>query len=1237
MTTTSSVQEAARRKVHRLGSLAKQRLVGAKRRFSAASGLPDLNGREQPAPVTTAPPVNPQLAVIVPAYNVAGYLEDCVKSISEQSYTNWEMLIINDGSQDNTGAIADRLAAVDGRISVVHQENQGLGAARNIGINKSGAPYLTFIDSDDLVAPHAFRRMMDSARESGSDVVIGSIDRFNSTRHWVPFWVDLVHNERRIGITAKELPAVMWDVFACNKIFKRTTWNNIVGEFPTGTLYEDQECTAKLYVNDAVLDVLPEIVYHWRHREDGQSITQQKSNIDDLSQRIRVARHVESIVHNYTPSYVAYWYQKCLGEDLFYYYREVPRTDSDFFEVLKNGVKKIYDEAPFEAIANIEPPRRWLAHIAAYGTREEMVELLTTFDTYRTYYTTEHENGEFKAHVPGLERLFERIPNDLRIVKPEQLQAQVLLTSVTSDSSGSLTVEGFGYVPNLSCELAYAVTLRNEEFNLTADSIAIGDEAPGAITADPYNSHLRSKFRATFSNALLDQTFAGIHRTEGDELDLVVAISVNEHSWEVENPKRTVEGSGSWPVPTEMTAGGHRFVVVGDPNSGTRFKLLTPRFAVRSLHVSAGEIHIEAEQCTYNQLPNHERFDLGNAKIRVKSGSRILSTTTVRGKASGFQVALPIRDLAVFERGKFSLNLHVDIICNDRFSAPLAISSKLVEKLEPQGLVAAASSGFGYLEIRCASLRTLVDSVFCDDAAGEVVISGRHFFAQDAIRTFAPSLTLVSPDAAIKCVDLRWRQDTGWYEARFPFVEKDGTILSSGRFILQNLMPTKQDEPATLWVATSAEFERSLPQDLGTKTHNLRLAAVGKSRALQLTLTGPGMTRDSESAFQKRDRSLRHFFDADRVVEPGSVFFESFNGDSVTDSPKEIDRVVASRFPELKRYWSVRDLSIEVPEGAEPLVAGTDEWMHRLATSSVIINNNNFPHYFRKANGQKYVQAWHGTPLKKIGNDVPGASLSLRYRTLMVKEAETEWDLMLAQSPWAAEALSSAFAFEGPFFASGYPRNDALANETRMGKNRASVRDKYGLGENQVVVLYAPTWRDHLKDASGRYSRVDYLGMGDAIKSLGSGFTILYRGHANSAHSQQHSLPPGIVDVTAHNDVNELMAAADMMITDYSSIMFDFVVTGKPIAFVVPDLVRYRDDTRGFYFDFEQDGPGPLFHSGKQAVAWIRSIAGGGTIDSEKYLDFVARFAPFDDGRSAERFIDEHADLFRSGELRKEA
>ena len=1231
MSAIASKIEGSRSKVRKLGSAAKRKFRTASARFGQIGDQKNAEGRIPKVDKVTQIPVDPKLAVIVPAYNVSQYLEDCVKSIVNQSYTNWEMVIINDGSVDATGSVADQLAAADGRITVIHQENRGLGAARNVGIDRTKAPYMTFIDSDDLIAAEAFSLMMESAAESGSDVVIGSIDRFNSTRSWVPFWVELVHNERRLSITAKELPPVMWDVFACNKIFKRKTWDEIVGKFPTGTLYEDQECTAKLFVSDAKLDIIPETVYHWRHREDGQSITQQKSNIDDLRQRIRVAKHVESIVGGYTDSYVNYWYEKCLGEDFYYYYREVPRTSDGFFEVLQEGIREFYDVAPSQAISNIDPPRRWLAYLAAHGTRDQMVDLLVAFDTYRTYFTTDVRNGQLSSRVPELDHIFDCLPESLLRTEPSHFQAQSVVTDIDCDESGSFTVSGFGYVPSLDADLEYSVVLRNDDYSVFADCVEILEESPGALTRDPYNSHSNTKFSATFSGELIDATFKELDRTESDQLDLVVQVHLGHHTWEIVNPKRRSEGAASWPAPSEITPGGHRVLVVGDPSISTRIKILTPRFGIRAIEIGEDTVQISGQQLTSNRLPNHDRFDLSDAYVRIRSGQRILGTGRIQSTDSLFHSSVPLAGLGHPPKGQFSSSYLVEVVCGGKFAAPLAVSRSLVGARDSRtGSISVESSGFGYLQITRDSISTVVDSVVFEEERGELVVGGIHHVDSKLHRTGTPNLSLVGTGKVVESSELIWRRDGGAYVAKFKLPGGDDSAVESGKFVLQNLQPSGQATPATLWVGTTKRLEEALPIDLPAGTNNVRLSAIGKSRTLQLTFSAPGVTRDSESAFQQRARAQRHFYNRNREVERGTILFESFGGKSVGDSPKEIDRELAARYPGLKRYWSVADHSVLVPDGSIPLVVGTDEWMRRLATSSVIINNNNFPHYFRKAEGQIYIQTWHGTPLKKIGNDVPPGNLSLRYRNLMVKEAESEWDVMLAQSPWAARQLSSAFGYTGPIFHDGYPRNDYLSDVTRMDEARRRIFRQRAIDDGKNIVLYAPTWRDYMKDSSGRYSRVDFLGLDEVARALGNQYVILYRGHANSVDSVQKPLPDGVIDVSRHSDVNELMAAADMMITDYSSIMFDFAVTGKPIAFMASDLERYRDETRGFYFDFEHEHPGPIFRDADQAISWIRSNAHGVRANSEDYVNFISKFAPRDDGNAAKRFVTKHANLFEA-------
>jgi CDP-glycerol glycerophosphotransferase len=1173
----------------------------------------------------------PQLSVIVPAYNVDDFLEDCVHSITRQTYTNWEMLIIDDGSPGRTGEIADELARADSRITVVHQENQGLGAARNTGIRESKAPYLTFIDSDDVIPENAFEIMMNSLESSRSDVAIGSMERFNSTRRWIPFWVHLTHDVDRIGITAVDHPPVMWDVFACNKIFRRSVWNETVGEFPTGTLYEDQECTAKLFVSGAKLDLLTDVVYHWRLREDGQSITQNKAETRDLQQRMAVAVKVGNIVGNAPRQFVDYWYTKCLGEDFFYYYREVPRADDEFFLVLQSGIRKFYDAATKQAIQDIAPERRWLAYLAAYGTKDQLTELLVAFDSYRTYYQSRITEGKLIGSVPELETLFHDIPLELRTVYPRQLIAHALISTVKSDADGGLIIDAFAYVPNLDESVSCTARLEFASGNIVWATD--GQLIPGGIghlTADPYNEHSDSLFRMEFSAQTIDAALEDLEATESDPVDIVLVVGFGDHSWEIRNPKRLVEGAGAWPKPGEITSSGNRFVVIGDARSSTALRFLKPRFRVDSLSMTGDGIFVEMQLQVDNGLPRHELFDLDHAELRLKLGSRSVGSVELARVGNSVSGYIPATMINGPSHKRLSEKIALDVLCSGKFSAALAVNNSVLQRTLCHGPIALSSSSYGYLEFDVRRVAAEVDSVRIEEEGELLVVAGHYFADPQQLRTYSPSFTLVGPKSSIAMSKMTWCADDRTFEAIFDLGSAGGHSrvppVPSEEFILQSLLPAGQPVPATLWVPAADDLERQFPLSLNTAAHSLRLVSVGKSRALKVIVTGAGNTTSFNSAFSLRRSARALFSDVDRRIVPKTMFFESFGGNTVSSSPKEIDRAVASLDPEIKRVWSVRDYSVPVPDGAHAVVVGSEEWMRWLATSEVLVNNNNFPHYFRKANQQKYIQTWHGTPLKKIGDDVPGANLSLRYRALMKKEAGQEWDLLLAQSPWAAEHLSRAFDYGGPIFYKGYPHNDVLNDRERGEQIRRKVKQVYGLRDSQKVVLYAPTWRDNLKDPSGVYSRVDFLGLEAAAAALGDSFVILYRGHANSVFAKQNKMPSGVIDVTLHPDVNDLILVSDMMLTDYSSIMFDYVVTGKPIAFVAPDLTQYRDETRGFYFDFEAEAPGPIFSTGEAAVSWIRDLSRSSHEHSERYARFVDKFAPMDDGDAVQRLIDEFGD-----------
>lgn len=334
-----------------------------------------------------------------------------------------------------------------------------------------------------------------------------------------------------------------------------------------------------------------------------------------------------------------------------------------------------------------------------------------------------------------------------------------------------------------------------------------------------------------------------------------------------------------------------------------------------------------------------------------------------------------------------------------------------------------------------------------------------------------------------------------------------------------------------------------------------------------------------------------------------AVFFESFYGRSASCNPLAIDRELSRLRPDLTRYWSVVDLSVPVPDGAIPVVDGSPEWWRARGSARLIVVNDWLRRRFERRPGQRVLQTWHGTPLKRLALDRPG--FDPRRAVAVVREAR-RWNVLLAQNPYAAGILRKAYAFRTrPVWVEGYPRNDVLVTG-----DGAATRRALGIGADERVLLYAPTWRDD------RAEMVDFLDAAALAASTDS--VVLVRGHSRTLLPGRDAAGPRVVDVTAFPDMAQLLLVADALITDYSSVMFDYSVTGKPMYFLVPDLEHYRGELRGFYFDLEAHAPGPVVRTQKDLVAALAADPAG---HAEKYSQWRARFNARDDGRAAERVV----------------
>lgn len=400
-------------------------------------------------------------------------------------------------------------------------------------------------------------------------------------------------------------------------------------------------------------------------------------------------------------------------------------------------------------------------------------------------------------------------------------------------------------------------------------------------------------------------------------------------------------------------------------------------------------------------------------------------------------------------------------------------------------------------------------------------------------------------------------------------------------------------------------------------------------------------------------------------VDRKAVVFDCFVGRAYTCSPRALYRamIADSRFAEYELIWSFRaplaaalaerGLSVSgVSAGTEPrpepsalvrafgdealaelgrasIVAyGSDEYHRAYARAGTWIVNSVAPTYLMPTAEQVYLQTWHGTPLKRLGCDIPRGTRNAMFSVAGIhrwyRAEGRRMTHLVSPSPFATEKLSTAFAIppelrERIVIEEGYPRNDVLAVHTDH--QAEAIRARLGIPADKRAILYAPTWRDDSHDAKSGYT-FDVAADFEKLRAeLGDDHVILFRAHYLVANTFDFSRFEGFVfDVSHVNDVNDLYLVSDLLVTDYSSVFFDYAILDRPIVFYMYDLESYSDELRGFYLELD-DLPGPIVRTEAELIAAVRGSRQEPASEAERRRVFRERFSPLDDGHAAERVL----------------
>lgn len=367
-------------------------------------------------------------------------------------------------------------------------------------------------------------------------------------------------------------------------------------------------------------------------------------------------------------------------------------------------------------------------------------------------------------------------------------------------------------------------------------------------------------------------------------------------------------------------------------------------------------------------------------------------------------------------------------------------------------------------------------------------------------------------------------------------------------------------------------------------------------------------------------------------VKKRLVVFESHLGRQYSDSPKAIYEEMRRQGLKFEAVWSYAGSRRGFPGGATLVRRWSLPYLKALAQAEYWVDNQSYPLKVTKRPGTTYIQTWHGSALKRMGFDEPEWKLKPRAAQAAQQRTLDRFDRFLIRSEHDVRTLARAFRLqERTLLRVGYPRNDALvrarAREEAAGRReRGPLAAELGISEGKSILLYAPTFRQR----GGKQQRFELpFDVERFADTFGDRYVLLVRSH----YLNHVVLPPSVrgrvIDVTAHHDMTPLLALADGLITDYSSVMFDYSLLDRPMFFFAYDYDEYVHEGRGTYFDLLERAPGPVVRTEDELYAVLDSLEEQKVKYAAPRERFVADFGEFDKGNAAQSIVDQFFSQWR--------
>lgn len=403
-------------------------------------------------------------------------------------------------------------------------------------------------------------------------------------------------------------------------------------------------------------------------------------------------------------------------------------------------------------------------------------------------------------------------------------------------------------------------------------------------------------------------------------------------------------------------------------------------------------------------------------------------------------------------------------------------------------------------------------------------------------------------------------------------------------------------------------------------------AAIRRSTILKISRQIDRFIKPGHRSFTSISRLCYQYLFTKMPVKKNVIFFESFLGRNVSDSPKYIYQYLQKNYPnKFKNVWVFNPEFMDKPAKSPNTIFVKRfglRYMYYLAVSKYQVINMRQPAWFQKREGTTFLATWHGTPLKRLVFDMENvASANPLYKQVFYHQSR-QWDYLITANQYSSDIFEHAFMYpKQQMLPTGYPRNDILNAPDNL--SRANhIKEKLRIPKDKKVILYAPTWRDDDYFEVGKYKFTLKLDIARLKAALSDDCVLILRTHYFIANQLDTSeFGSFVYNESTHDDIAELYLISDVLITDYSSVFFDYAILKRPILFYVYDYEEYADVLRGFYLDMNSELPGPLLKTSDEVLNAIKHL----DLIKEKYANryqaFNARFNAWDDGHATERVV----------------